>query len=103
MLFWYESERSVHLRTRVVPANEVRIPEPAAGELVVIERYGKPYAAVIDAESLQLFQRLLAMFGERQPVELTLSDTALAVHRASEAGEDVEDFDFDLLATHPAQ
>jgi hypothetical protein len=94
-------ERPVH--RRVVPASEVRIPEPAAGELIIIERYGKPCAAVIDPESLQLFQRLLAMFGEHKPAELMLSDTALAVHRASEAGEDVEDFDFDLLATHPAR
>lgn len=31
-----------------------------------------------------------------------LSDTALAVHHASEAGEDIEPFDFDLLATHAA-
>ena len=91
------------MHTRVVPANEVRIPEPAAGELIIVERYGKPHAAVIDAESLRLFQRMLAMFGEHQPVELALSETALAVHRSSEAGEDVEDFDFDLLAAHPAQ
>jgi len=90
------------VRTRVVPANEVRIPEPAAGELVIIERYGKPYAAVIDATALELFQRLLAMFGEHQPAELLLSDAALAVHRASEAGEDVEEFDFGLLETHAA-
>ncbi len=91
------------MRTRTIPANEVRIPEPAAGELIVIERYGKPYAAVIDAEALELFQRLLAMFGEHQPSELALSDAALAAHRASEAGEDVEEFDFGLLDTHPAQ
>ncbi len=91
------------MRTRAVPANEVRIPEPVAGELIVVERYGKPYAAVIDAEALQLFQRLLAMFGEHQPSELFMSDAALAVHRDSEAGEDVEEFDFDLLATHSVQ
>jgi hypothetical protein len=88
------------MRTRIVPANEVRIPEPVAGELVVIERYGKPYAAVIDATALDLFQRMLAMFGEHRPAELSLSDAALAVHRASEAGEDVEEFDFGLLETH---
>jgi hypothetical protein len=32
-----------------------------------------------------------------------LSDAALAAHEASEAGEDVEEFDFALLDTHPAQ
>lgn len=91
------------MHTRTLAANDVRIPEPVNGELVVIERYGKPYAAVIAVPELDLFQRLLAMFGEHQPSELSLSDTELAVHRASEAGEDVEEFDFDLLETHPAR
>lgn len=86
--------------TRVVPANEVRIPEPIAGELIVVERYGKPYAAIIDGQALELFQRMLAMFGEHRPAELSLSDATLTVHRACEAGDDVEDFDFDLLESH---
>jgi hypothetical protein len=34
------------------------------------------------------------------PVELSLSESALAVHHASESGEDIEEFDFNLLATH---
>jgi hypothetical protein len=42
------------------------------------------------------------MFGEHQPAELGLSDAALEVHRASEAGEDVEEFDYELLDTHAA-
>ena len=90
------------VHTRVVTANEVRIPEPSAGEVIVVERYGKPYAAVIDADMLELLKRLIAMFGEQPPAELSLSDVALQVHRNSEAGEDVEDFDFELLTTHPA-
>jgi hypothetical protein len=89
------------MHTRVVAANEVRIPEPSAGEVVIVERYGKPYAAVIGADALHLFQRLLAIFGELPPAELALSEAALAVHRASESGEDVEEFDFNLLFTHP--
>jgi hypothetical protein len=88
------------MRVRTVAANHVRIPEPVAGEVVVIERFGKPYAAIMDLHALELFQRLLAMFGEHEPVELSLSDAALAVHRASEAGEDLEEFDFELLDTH---
>ena len=88
------------MHTRVVTANEVRIPEPVAGEAVVIQRYGKTYAAVIDAATFELFQRLLSMFGEHQPAELSLSDAALEVHRASEAGEDIDEFDFSLLDTH---
>jgi hypothetical protein len=42
------------------------------------------------------------MFGEHSPAELSLSDVALEVHRNSESGEDVEDFDFERLTTHPA-
>jgi hypothetical protein len=91
------------MHTRVVAANEVRIPEPAPGEALIIERYGKPYAAVIDAASYELFEHLLAMFGEHEPAELSLSDAALALHRSSEAGEDVEEFDFALLDTHAAE
>jgi len=91
------------VQTRVVAANEVRIPEPVAGEVVVVERYGKPVAAIIDSEALELFRRLLAMFGEHRPAELSLSPVALAVHAASEAGEDVEEFDFALLGSHAVE
>lgn len=90
------------MRTKTIPAKDVRIPEPVEGEIVVVERYGKPYAAIIDGETLALFQRMLAMFGEHQPSELLLSDAALRVHQASEAGEDLEEFNFELLETHPA-
>jgi hypothetical protein len=90
------------MRTRVVASNEVRIPEPAAGEAILVQRYGKAYAAVIDAASFELFQRMLSMFGEHQPAELALSEAALKVHRASEAGEDIEEFDYGLLDTHAA-
>lgn len=90
------------MRTRTIPAKDVRIPELAEGEIVVVERYGKPHAAIMDGETLALFQRMLAMFGEHRPSELLLSDAALRVHRASEAGEDLEDFDFELLETHRA-
>lgn len=62
----------------------------------------QPYAAVIDADMLELLKRLIAMFGEQLPVELSLSEIDLQVHRSSEAGEDVEHFDFELLTTHPA-
>lgn len=90
------------MQTRTVTANDVRIPEPIAGEVVVVERYGKPYAAIIDPASLELFQRMLAMFDTHRPSELSLSATAIEAHRASEAGEDIEPFDFGLLDTHPA-
>lgn len=40
------------------------------------------------------------MCKEHQPVELSLSDAVLEVHRASEAGENIDTFDFTLLDTH---
>ena len=79
------------MHTRVVAASEVRIPKPHAGEVIVVERYGKPYAAVIGPDMLDLLTRLLAMFGEHRPCELSLSDVELEFHRSSEAGEDVEE------------
>lgn len=91
------------MRVRIVAANEVRIPEPVSGEAVVVERYGKPYAAVIDAETWELTQRLLALFGTHMPVELSLSEDELEAHRASERGDDGEEFDPALLLTHPVQ
>lgn len=104
MLISYDlKERVPGMQTRNITANEVRIPELVAGEAVVIERYGKPFAAVIGAADFDLFQRMLEMFGEHQPSELSLSDTELAVHRSSEAGENVEGFDLGLLETHAAQ
>ena len=91
------------MRTKTIPANDVRIPDLDEGEIVVVERYGKPYAAIIDGESLELFQRMLALFGEHQPSELRVSDAALQVHRSSEAGDDIEEFDYSLLETHAVE
>jgi len=89
------------MRSRTVPANEVRIPEPRPDEIIVVERYGKPYAIVLDASQMHLVHLLLTMFGEHVPSELLLSDVEIELHRISERGEDVEEFDFSLLDTHP--
>jgi hypothetical protein len=49
--------------------------------------------------------RLKALLATEKPVpsEMELSDDFLALHRASEAGDDdvSEEFDFELLETHP--
>lgn len=89
------------MHTRTVPANEVRIPEPEPDEIVVVERYGKPYAIVLGAAQMPLVHMLLTMAGEHVPSELLLSDLDIELHRISEAGEDLEEFDFSLLDTHP--
>ncbi len=99
----YETKEMNQMHITSIPAADVRIPQPSSGEIVVVERYGKTYAAIIDREALDLFKRMLAIFDEHQPSELLLSDTALEVHRASEAGEDLEEFDFSLLQTHPVE
>ena len=85
------------MKTRTIAANDVRIPELNPDEVLVIERYGKPHAAIIDAETFELFERVLGVFGTHRPVELSLTDAALAVHQASERGHDIEEFDFSTL------
>jgi hypothetical protein len=77
-----------------VAANDVRIPDPVSGEVVVVERYGRPYAAIIDTEALDMFLRMQAVFGEHVPHEMGVSDLELKVHRLAESGEDTEEFDY---------
>ena len=82
------------MKTRTVAANDVRIPDPVSGEVVVVERYGRPYAAIIDTEALDMFLRMQAVFGEHVPHEMGVSDLELKVHRLAESGEDTEEFDY---------
>ena len=82
------------MKTRTVAANDVRIPDPVAGEVVVVERYGKPYAAIIDTDALDMFLRMQAVFGDHIPHEMALSDLDLKVHRLAESGEDTDEFDY---------
>jgi hypothetical protein len=77
-----------------VAANDVRIPDPVSGEVVVVERYGRPYAAIIDTDALDMFLRMQAVFGEHVPHEMGVSDLELTVHRLAESGEDTEEFDY---------
>ena len=82
------------MKTRTVAANDVRIPDPVPGEVVVVERYGRPYAAIIDTDALDMFLRMQAVFGEHVPHEMGMSDLELKVHRLAESGEDTEEFDY---------
>jgi hypothetical protein len=82
------------VKTRTVAANDVRIPDPVPGEVVVVERYGRPYAAIIDTDALDMFLRMQAVFGEHVPHEMGVSDLELTVHRLAESGEDTEEFDY---------
>ncbi len=82
------------MKTRTVAANDVRIPDPVSGEVVVVERYGRPYAAIIDTDALDMFLRMQAVFGEHVPHEMGVSDLELTVHRLAESGEDTEEFDY---------
>jgi hypothetical protein len=90
----YETEEGEHVKTRTVAANDVRIPDPVPGEVVVVERYGRPYAAIIDTDALDMFLRMQAVFGEHVPHEMGVSDLELTVHRLAESGEDTEEFDY---------
>jgi hypothetical protein len=60
----------------------------------VVERYGRPYAAIIDTDALDMFLRMQAVFGEHVPHEMGVSDLELTVHRLAESGEDTEEFDY---------
>lgn len=82
------------LTTRSIAANDVRIPETRAGEAVLVERYGKPISAIIDAQDLELFIRLQEAFGSLVPFEVGVSETAVELHELSERGESVEEFDY---------
>lgn len=82
------------MKTRTVAANDVRIPDPAPDEVVVVMRYGKPYAAIIDTEALDLFLRMQALFGDHVPHEMGITDLELRIHELAESGEDTEEFDY---------
>lgn len=87
------------MKTREVSANETRLPEPAIGEAIVVSRYShdRRKAVILHPEDFALFERLLGVFGEERPAELSLSDTEVEAHRIGEAGEDIEEFDFSAV------
>ncbi len=61
---------SMTLTTKVITDKEVRVPDPEAGEVTVISRYGKERAMVVhpnDFQRLNKLDRLLAEASEFPP------------------------------------
>jgi hypothetical protein len=87
------------MHIRQVAANETRIPEPRPGEAIVVSRYGNSQrkAVIIHPDDFDLFERYRRMFGEREPYEMRLTDTALAAHELGERGADEPDLDGESL------
>lgn len=66
---------------KVVSGNEVRVPDPQAGEVTVISRYGKERAMLVhpdDFHRLDELDRMLVEAGELVPLEP--SPEALRAH-----------------------
>lgn len=87
------------MRTRQVRANETRFPEPQAGEVIVVSKYGEARrkAVILHPDDFDLFERYRSIFAAREPYELRVSDTAAAAHELGERGADEPDVDFDSL------
>lgn len=69
------------LASKVVSGNDVRVPDPQAGEVTVISRYGKERAMLIhpdDFHRLDELDRMLAEISKLTPLEP--SPQALRAH-----------------------
>jgi hypothetical protein len=70
------------LATKVVSGNEVRVPDPQAGEVTVISRYGKERAMLIHPEDFHRLDELDRVLTEAATLEpLEPSPEALRAHR----------------------
>jgi len=87
------------MRTKQVPANETRFPEPQAGEAIVVSKYGddRRKAVILHPDDFDLFARYRRIFAVRAPYEMRVSDTAVAAHELGERGDDEPDLDLDSL------
>lgn len=86
------------MRTRQLPSNETRFPEPEPGEAIVVSKYGEERrkAVILHPDDFDLFERYRRIFG-REPYEMHLTDTAIVVHRLSEHEADDIALDLDSL------
>lgn len=86
------------MRTRQVPANETRFPEPEPGEVIVVSKYGEERrkAVILHPDDFDLFERYRRIFS-REPYEMRLTDTAIVAHRAGEDGADETALDLESL------
>jgi hypothetical protein len=73
---------SSDFRTRQVASNDTRVPEPEAGEAIVVCKYGadRRKAVILHPDDFDLFLSYRRLVG-RVPHELRLSETAIAAHR----------------------
>lgn len=87
------------IRTRHVQANETRLPEPEAGEAIVVSKYGddRRKAVILHPDDFDLFERYRRIFAAREPYEMRMSDIAVAAHELGERGADEPDLDLDSL------
>lgn len=85
--------------TKQVTANETRFPEPAPGEAIVVSKYGdeRRKAVILHPDDYDLFERYRRIFAAREPYEMRLTDTAIAVHDVGERGADEPDLDVESL------
>ncbi len=71
----------VALTTKVVGGNEVRIPDPEAGEATVISRYGKERAMLIHPDDFHRLNDLDRFLEDASALEpITLSAEAVRAH-----------------------
>lgn len=87
------------MRTKHVQANETRFPEPAAGEAIVVSKYGEERrkAVILHPEDFDLFERYRRIFAAREPYEMRVTDLAVAAHELGERGSDEPDLDVESL------
>lgn len=87
------------MNVRHVPATQTRFPEPQAGEVILVSKYGeeKRKAVIMHPDDFDLFERYRRIFALREPYEMRVSDTALAAHELGEHGADEPDLDLKSL------
>lgn len=85
-------------RTRLVASNDTRVPEPEAGEAIVVCKYGgeRRKAVILHPDDFDLFLRYRRLFGN-VPHELRLSETAITAHRLGDRDPSDEVLDVDSV------
>lgn len=85
-------------RTRLVASNDTRVPEPEAGEAIVVGKYGgdRRKAVILHPDDFDLFMRYRRLFG-CVPHELRLSETAITAHRVGERSGPDETLDVESV------
>lgn len=87
------------MRTKHIQANETRLPEPEAGEAIVVSKYGddRRKAVILHPDDFELFERYRRIFAAREPYEMRVTDHAVSAHELGERGADEPDVDLDSL------